>query len=162
MKRLTLVAVLIASSVFAADPPKTTTLYKSVGPDGTTVYSDSPPASGSPAQVLNYKNLPASPLSAATLAYIEHLRKFKPTVPVAATPEVVLFTTTWCGYCRKARAYLTSRGLAYRDVDIETHDGVVAYVQAGGGNGVPLLVANGRHVQGFTTAVYDAFFESTK
>ena len=107
MRLLLLLAIFLVGGVFAADAPTTTTLYKSVGPDGRIVYSDRPPGEGqTAAKTLTFESLPASPLSAATLAYIEQLGKTKTPELPAASPvsEAVLFTTAWCGYCRKARA----------------------------------------------------------
>ena len=75
----------------------------------------------------------------------------------APSAEVVLFSATWCAYCRQARAYLARARIRYRDVDIDTPEGKAAYAAAGGG-GVPLLVAKGEKLQGFTELAYDYFF----
>lgn len=32
---------------------------------------------------------------------------------------VTMFTTSWCGYCRRLKRQLGSEGIAYREVDIE-------------------------------------------
>ncbi len=44
-------------------------------------------------------------------------------MPVTAPPagSVVMFTTTWCGYCRRLKAQMDRAGIAYAEVDIE-HD----------------------------------------
>ena len=163
MRYLVALALLFATAVFAADTPTTTTLYKSVGPDGKIVYADRPPGAGQTAKALTFENMPATPLSATTLAYIEELGKSKPPPSAArSSNEAILFTTAWCGYCRQARAYLASKGVAYRDVDIETKHGLVEYVRAGGTKGVPLLVANKKRVLGFSTAGYDSLFSKAK
>jgi hypothetical protein len=39
---------------------------------------------------------------------------------------------------------------------------MAAFVSAGGGKGVPLLLADGRRVQGFTPAAYDALFANCR
>src|SRR5882724_7133813 len=116
----------VAGSTFAADGPTTTTLYKSTGPDGKTVYSDHPPVEGREAKTLTFKNPPASPLSAATLAYIEQLRK-SGDMHASGTPSsgIVLFSAAWCGYCKKAKAYLAQKGISYREVNVETKDGML-------------------------------------
>jgi len=43
-----------------------------------------------------------------------------PPVDAAAEPQadVVIYCTPWCSDCRKARAYLRERGIAYEEVDI--------------------------------------------
>jgi glutaredoxin len=157
--KLCLIVVLIASvsAAHGADTPTQTTLYKSVGQDGRTVYGDRLPVDGRTAQTMRFENLPSSPLSPATLAYLEQLKKGSGTSH-AALPngELILFTTSWCTYCKKAKAYLASKGATYKEVDIESDAGTASYVQAGGQRGVPLLFKSGQRVLGFTSSAYDA------
>src|SRR5437763_1048904 len=108
MKLWSVFVLSVAVSVaHGADKPTQTTLYKSVGPDGRTVYGDRPPIDGRTAQTMKFENLPSSPLSPATLAYLEQLKKGSGTSQ-AALPngDLILFTTSWCTYCKKAKAYL--------------------------------------------------------
>ncbi len=42
-----------------------------------------------------------------------------PHLPVTGT--VTMFTTTWCGYCRRLKAQMDDAGVAYQEVDIEEH-----------------------------------------
>lgn len=55
-------------------------------------------------------------------------------------------------------AYLDSRGVAYREHDIDTADGQLAFAQAGSASGVPLLLVGEQRVQGFSASAYDALF----
>lgn len=152
-----LVPFVLFGAAHGADAPTQTTLYKSVGPDGRVVYGDRPPVDGRAAQTLKFENLPSSPLSPATLAYLEQLKKGGGTAQAALpSSELVLFTTNWCGYCKKAKAYLAGKGVSYREVDIESNAGAAAYAQAGGQRGVPLLFKGGQRVLGFSTNAYDA------
>ncbi len=161
--RSALFVILATHAGLTLAAPGDTTLYKSIRPDGKTVYSDRPPNAGE-SRKMTFENLPASPLSAATLAYLEELKKFsaanaKAAVAAAApSNEVILFTTAWCGYCKKARAYLAAKRVPYREVDIETKNGAAAYAQAGGRGGVPFLVGDGKRVAGFSVPAYDAVF----
>ncbi len=138
-------------------PAQAQTLYKSIGPDGKIVYSDRPPASGKVEKTLKVQDLPNTALPQETLAELAALRKnFKPgAVPISG---VVLFSASWCGYCRQAKAFLAQRGISYQEKDIDTPDGKLAYVQAGGGGGVPLLVANGTVTRGFSAQTYESLF----
>ncbi|MBS1189755.1 MAG: Glutaredoxin [Rhodocyclaceae bacterium] len=34
-----------------------------------------------------------------------------------------LYSASWCGYCRKAKAYLGERGIPYQEIDIDTPEG---------------------------------------
>lgn len=38
-------------------------------------------------------------------------------------PRVVVYTTSWCGYCRRAKALLDTRGIDYREIDVEAEPG---------------------------------------
>ena len=63
-----------------------------------------------------------------------------PRIPGA--DEVVLYSTTWCGYCAKTRRYFADNGIEYRDIDVErSEEGRNAYRQFGA-NGVPIVVVN--------------------
>src|SRR4051812_45348992 len=33
-------------------------------------------------------------------------------------PDVVIYTTTYCGYCDRAKALLDRRSIAYREIDV--------------------------------------------
>lgn len=133
------------------------TVYKSVGPDGKVVYSDSPPVDAKKASKLKFDRLPSSPLPSPVRAAVDQPRP-SASAAVPATTAVVLYSASWCGYCKAAKAYLGARGIAYREIDVDTESGQAAYAQAGGGNGIPLLVTGGQRVQGFSQAAYDALF----
>ena len=152
-------AVVLLWSALSSAPPMAQTMYKSVGPDGRIVYSDRPPVEGRLEKTINFEHLPSSPLPGATSSYLEQLRKTV-TAPSANTVSkgVVLYSASWCGFCKKAKAYLAGNGISYQEFDVDTKDGMAAFAQAGGGKGVPLLVADGQRIQGFTPAAYDAFF----
>ena len=136
------------------------TLYKSVGADGRVVYSDKPPVTGAVEKTMKLENLPvsvvpgASPTPQAAAA---------PDAPPAATPrgDVVLYMATWCGYCKAAKSYLAGKGIAYRELDIDTPSGKAAFKQLGA-RGVPVLLTNGQKIAGFTPQAYDAVFMARK
>jgi len=158
----TVVAVLAAGALTAA-AASAQTLYKSVAPDGSTLYSDVPPATGKVEKTLTFVNPPSSDLPSQTAMVLERLRKAIGTPSVAApVAGVVLFSASWCGYCKLARSYLSDRRIAYREVDIDTKDGISDFARAGGGKGIPLLVAGRNRVQGFSPAAYDDFFGKGK
>ncbi|HMH19669.1 MAG TPA: glutaredoxin family protein [Burkholderiales bacterium] len=136
------------------------TVYKSVGPDGRTVYSQDPPA-GKAAKTLTFSNLPSTPMPESALRYRDELEKsMKKRLAEGARPRdfvlPTLFTAQWCGYCRQAKAYLAEKKVRYQEYDIDTADGMRAYVESGSGRGVPVLVWKGQKLQGFSRGAYDA------
>lgn len=34
-------------------------------------------------------------------------------------PLVTLYASAWCGYCMRAKALLDSKGIAYREIDVD-------------------------------------------
>jgi mycoredoxin len=56
-----------------------------------------------------------------------------PATPTAGT--VTMFSTTWCGYCRRLKTLLDREGIAYTEVNIEQDPDAATFVeQANGGN----------------------------
>jgi glutaredoxin len=61
-----------------------------------------------------------------------------------STTPIVLYATTWCGACRKARAFLTENGFKYQEIDADTTPGGWDKVeQLGGRRAVPIIVVDG-------------------
>jgi glutaredoxin len=149
--------VLLFLAMLAPPFAQAQSLYKVVTPDGRVLYTDKPPAQGKVLKTLTPDAAPTTalpPSAAEQLARLQSLR-----APTAASVGgVVLYSAVWCGYCTKAKAWLAARGIAYREVDIDTPDGMASYAQAGGGKGVPLLVAGGQRVQGYSPAAYEQLF----
>ncbi len=70
-----------------------------------------------------------------------------------------LYSTKWCGFCKKARAFLDANGIRYREVDIERSAVDNQRYKQLGGNGVPFLVRGDEKIQGFSKERYTAFFD---
>lgn len=60
--------------------------------------------------------------------------------PTAGT--VTMFTTTWCGYCRRLKSQLEREGIGFFEVDIERRPEAADFVMSvnGGSQTVPTLV----------------------
>ena len=56
-----------------------------------------------------------------------------PVAPAAGT--ITMFSTTWCGYCRRLKTLLDREGIGYTEVNIEHDEDSALFVeQANGGN----------------------------
>jgi mycoredoxin len=53
-----------------------------------------------------------------------------------------MYSTTWCGYCRRLKTLLDREGIAYTEIDIERDDRSAEYVMSvnGGNQTVPTVV----------------------
>jgi glutaredoxin 3 len=66
---------------------------------------------------------------------------------------VTVYSATWCGACRKAKAYLDSRGVSYEDRDIDTDTAAKDQVRSVLGKvSIPLIDINGTYVVGYNKA----------
>ena len=66
--------------------------------------------------------------------------------------HVRLYSATWCGYCKRARAYLESRHIPYEDLDVETTErGRRQFAQLGG-RGVPIILVGRQRMDGYEQA----------
>jgi glutaredoxin len=71
----------------------------------------------------------------------------------AADPEVVIYTAPWCGWCRKALAYLDEKGVPYENRDIESNpDNKAELLRRSGRTSIPFLVIGEETVRGFDEA----------
>jgi len=61
---------------------------------------------------------------------------------VPAAGSVLMFSTTWCGYCKNLKSQLDRAGVAYTEVNIEEVEGTAEIVAGvnGGNQTVPTLV----------------------
>jgi glutaredoxin 3 len=66
-------------------------------------------------------------------------------------PRIEMYTTTWCGYCVRAKALLRSRGLEYTEVVMDDDPAFRARLQElTGGWTVPQILVDGRPIGGYT------------
>lgn len=62
---------------------------------------------------------------------------------------VILYSTSWCGACKQAKAFLNRHGIAYTEYDVEKSAEGRRQFEALGGRGVPLMVIEGTTVIGY-------------
>jgi mycoredoxin len=43
--------------------------------------------------------------------------------------QVTMYSTTWCGYCRRLKLQLDQAGITYEEIDIERDPDAAAYVE---------------------------------
>ena len=90
--------------------------------------------------------------------YGTSIRKIPRSGPSSAAPaarargasEVVLYSTSWCGWCRKTMAWLDQRGIEYENRDIEKNDAWRdELIEKTGKTSIPMVEIDGEVIQGF-------------
>jgi glutaredoxin len=74
--------------------------------------------------------------------------------------QVILYSTSWCGYCKKTRELLAKQNIAFTEYDIEKSEEGRRQHAALGGKGVPVIkvgdaVIFGYDKDGLLAAIYE-------
>lgn len=69
-------------------------------------------------------------------------------------PSVIMYATKSCGYCRRARQWMTENNVVWEERDVEESSSASREMRALGGRGVPTFLIGGSDVvKGYNTAV---------
>jgi glutaredoxin 3 len=68
-----------------------------------------------------------------------------------AAPEIVMYSTAWCGYCQRARNLLERKGVPVREIKIDEdpNERDIMLSRSGGRRTVPQIFIGERHVGGY-------------
>ena len=62
-----------------------------------------------------------------------------------------MYTTPWCGYCRRAKTLLEGKGIPYEEIDLDDDPAFrQTLFDLTGGWTVPQIVIDGRPIGGYT------------
>ncbi|MBV9344389.1 MAG: glutaredoxin 3 [Gammaproteobacteria bacterium] len=63
--------------------------------------------------------------------------------------KVVMYATDWCGYCARARALLTRKGVAFEEIDVDVVPSAYQEMREKSGRGsVPQIFIGGEPIGG--------------
>jgi glutaredoxin len=75
-----------------------------------------------------------------------------PTVAVASSeqPLVIMYATSWCPYCQRAREFFARHKIVYVEYDVERDQEASRAHRNLGGRGVPLITVGDEVISGFS------------
>ncbi len=77
--------------------------------------------------------------------------------------KVTIYTTPGCSVCRKAKDYLTRKGVAYEEIDVAAdRKAADEMVQKSGQMGVPVIIVDGVILAGFNQFKLDVALQPRK
>ena len=77
---------------------------------------------------------------------------------IALGKAVKIYTTAWCGYCKKAKRYFKDNGIRYTEMNIETSSTAKRQFKKLGGKGVPLILVGTKKMSGFSEAGFERLY----
>jgi glutaredoxin-like YruB-family protein len=70
--------------------------------------------------------------------------------------KVVIYSTPTCPYCKRAKEYLSRKGISYTDIDVaQDKEKAKEMVQKSGQMSVPVIMIDDEIVVGFNQALLD-------
>ncbi|GAA6153258.1 glutaredoxin family protein [Pseudoteredinibacter isoporae] len=132
MMKLTYSLVLILLSFSAYSQ-----IYKWVDDDGKVHYSDS-------------KNRPVGQNAEKLTLKVNTYTNISYQVEKKRVEKVVMYSASWCGYCKKARKYFASNSIPFVEYDIETNKRAKREHEKMGATGVPVILYGNKRMNGFS------------
>ena len=66
--------------------------------------------------------------------------------------NVIIYTSSTCGYCVAAKQYLSEKGVSYTEKNIQTDPNARKELMQKGHMGVPVIIVDGEEIVGFDRA----------
>lgn len=125
-------------------------IYKWKDKDGNVVFSDTPPPPGVNAEIKEFKEDTAKRSNTKEIPKRTGGENFKEKRPYGDI-RVILYMTSWCPYCGKARNFLRSMDVQLIEYDIERDRNKREEMlsKSGGSTGVPLIDVEGTIIKGY-------------
>jgi len=120
-------------------------IYKYVDSSGRVVYSSEKPPSNEAAQKVTIHDNSVSSME----SYDENGKK-----------AVVMYSASWCGICRQARAYFEGQGIDYNEYDVDTNARGKRDFARLGGRGVPIILVGDQRMDGFSKARFERLYST--
>ena len=73
---------------------------------------------------------------------------------------MVMYSASWCGVCKRAKAYFDDQGIVYDELDVEKDaQGKQDYARLGS-RGVPIILVGGRRMDGFNITRFQQLYSA--
>lgn len=163
--RLAMVFLLLAAaSLPAGDAAAKMYIWKDK--NGVTHFTDTPPPdevakeSVSTLPTVTYTPPPETPAPESRPALRPERTQRPAPAPRRASrrtraPKVEMYSTSWCGYCKKAKAFFRSQGVSVTEYDVEKDKGAARRMrELGNAKSVPFVVIGDQRIRGYNEAAY--------
>jgi glutaredoxin len=91
-------------------------------------------------------------------ALADPFKWLEPTI-TPSNKQVTMYSTSWCGYCRKARQVFTRQNIPFHELDIEKSAKAKKAYDALNGRGVPLILIDDAQMTGFDVRTFKRLYE---
>jgi glutaredoxin len=147
-------------------------IYKWKDDKGVVHFSDTPPLNSSDAVEEEAPSSDSNPQdnsppaiesqNAALAPDFFDILEQSPQAPEALEePSVEIYSTSWCGYCKKAEQFFRSKAIKFAVYDIEKDENAARRMMTlTSKKAVPFVVINGQGIQGYSEEAYQAALQN--
>ncbi len=142
MMKYLIIMLLFASQIATAE------IYKWTDESGRVHFGDSPSDETAAEQV----NVEVNSYENVTYENIEFYKG-------ANSKRVIMYSTSWCGYCKKARSYFKKNDINYVEYDIEKNKRAKQEYDSLGGTVIPVILVGKKKMNGFNIADFKDIYK---
>lgn len=73
--------------------------------------------------------------------------------------NVVMYSTSWCGYCKKARKYFKKKNIKFIEYDVEKNSKGKRDYKKLGAKGVPVILVGKKRMDGFSGQGFERIYK---
>ncbi len=128
-------------------------IYKWIDANGNTVYGNKPPKNAELKKITGK----ISSFSSVNVESFEYDASLV-TPEQVKTKTVIMYSTSWCGYCKKAAKHFRSKSIPFKEYDIEKSKKAAKAYRKLKGRGVPLILVGKKRMSGFDARRFDQIY----
>ena len=152
MKKLSLPVTSLLLVLMFLSPVTQGELYKWVDESGRIHYGDSPPDKAKLKEITGNVSSFTS-VSVEPFVYDSSLVTGR-----QKSKSVVMYSTSWCGYCKKAARHFRKHKIPFTERDIEKSASAAREYKKLRGRGVPVILIGDQRMNGFSAKTFDAIY----
>ena len=130
-------------------------VYKWTDDKGIIHYSDKKPENQEVTE-LKFKIATYDTVSYETTSYATEKADIK---KADAKKNVVMFSASWCGVCKKAKKYFRRNAIPFKEYDIEKSKKAKWKYKKLGATGVPVIIVGRKRMNGFSEAGFKHIYK---
>ena len=145
----------MASMLVINMPVMASDIYQWKDAQGQTHFGDRPPANANPKKV----EVKINSYESVDVIYSPDWFYHAENSNSAKAQAVVLYSTVWCKYCKKARRYFQDNKIAYTEYDVEQSEKGKQDYKRLGAKGVPVILIGKRRMNGFSIKRFQTLYK---
>ena len=134
-----------------AGPVSSGELFKWVDEQGNVHYGDSPPDNA------DLKKITGNVSSYGSVSVEPFVYEPDPNSGRKAK-SVVMYSTSWCGFCKKAARHFRKNKIPFKEYDIEKSEKAAKEFKKMRARGVPVILIGKQRMNGFDAATFDRIY----